>query len=58
MRDLSAQQSEVLIMRDLDGLEFDEISIVMDLKVEHLRVLLSRARKKVAEQLKTAYCYE
>ncbi len=57
LKSLPAPQSEVLIMRDLDGMEFNEIAMVMNLKVEHLRVLLSRARKQVAKQLKTTFCY-
>jgi RNA polymerase sigma-70 factor (ECF subfamily) len=51
-------QREVLIMRDLDGFEFEEISTVTKLKIEHIRVLLSRARKQVRYELKNNYCYE
>lgn len=55
---LPQQQKEILIMRDLDGFEFNEISAITKLKVEHIRVLLSRARKKVRTDLKTIYSYE
>lgn len=55
---LPTQQKEVMIMRDIDGMEFNEISELMDLKVSHIRVLLSRARKTVANELKTKYSYE
>lgn len=55
---LPKQQKEVLIMRDLDGLEFSEISSLTKLKIEHVRVLLSRARKQVRLELKNMYCYE
>lgn len=51
-------QGEILVMRDLDGLEFEEISALTQLKIEHIRVLLSRARKQVREKLKNDYCYE
>jgi RNA polymerase sigma-70 factor (ECF subfamily) len=51
-------QREILIMRDLDGFEFDEISSNTELKIEHIRVLLSRARKQVRIELKNKYCYE
>lgn len=52
------QQREVLVMRDLDGFEFTEISAVTKLKVEHIRVLLSRALKQVRSELLKKYCYE
>ena len=55
---LPEQQREVIIMRDLDGYEFIEIAAAMQLKIEHVRVLLSRARKKVSIQLDKTYYYE
>jgi len=55
---LPEKQREVLIMRDLDGYEFEEIAVITQLKVEHVRVLLSRARKKVSEKLEKIYSYE
>ena len=55
---LPEQQREVIIMRDLDGYEFIEIAAAMQLKVEHVRVLLSRARKQVSVQLEKTYDYE
>lgn len=55
---LPEQQREVLIMRDIDGYEFNEIAAATQLKVEHLRVLLSRARKQVCIELEKTYCYE
>lgn len=58
LKDLSEQQREVLMMRDLDGYEFNEIAAAMQLKVEHVRVLLSRARKKVSLKLEKVYDYE
>ena len=54
---LPAQQYEVMVMRDFDGLDYAEIATVMDLKVEHVRVLLSRARKKISTRLKKIYGY-
>lgn len=35
------QQREIFIMRDLDGYDFKEIAIIMDIKITHARVLLS-----------------
>lgn len=55
---LPENQQEVLLMHDLDGFEVDEISSITDLKPEHIRVLLSRARKYIRIQLETTYNYE
>jgi len=55
---LPDQQREVMMMRDLDGLEFAEIASALQLKIEHVRVLLSRARKQVSVKLKKQYSYE
>jgi len=54
---LPTQQREVIIMRDLDGYEFSEIAAATKLKIEHIRVLLSRARKEVRLQLEKTYNY-
>jgi RNA polymerase sigma-70 factor (ECF subfamily) len=58
LKSLPEQQREVLIMRDLDGYEFTEIAAITQLKIEHIRVLLSRARKQVGIKLKKTYSYE
>ena len=58
LKELPNQQSEVLVMRDFDGLEFVEIATAINLKVEHVRVLLSRARKQISRQLEIIYSYE
>ena len=58
IQQLPEQQAEVLAMRDLDGLEFTEIAAATGLKIEHIRVLLSRARKQLSTQLKKIYSYE
>ncbi len=55
---LPNQQREVLIMRDIDGYKNIEIAFATNLKVEHVRVLLSRARKFVSKELKNVYGYE
>ena len=52
------QQREVMLMRDFDGLEFAEIAAALQLKIGHVRVLLSRARKQVGMHLKNTYSYE
>lgn len=56
--ELPEKQREVILMRDIDGFEFDEIVAMTDIKIEHIRVLLSRARKQVRTQLKNIYNYE
>ena len=58
LKELPAQQCEVMMMRDVDGFEFSEIADATNLKVEHVRVLLSRARKQVSRKLKSIYSYE
>lgn len=55
---LPKQQSVILIMRDLDGFDFEEIASLTTLKIEHIRVLLSQARKQVRLELKNTYSYE
>ncbi len=58
LKKLPERQQEVLVMRDLDGYEFIEIAAATQLKVEHVRVLLSRARKLVSAELEKTYSYE
>ncbi|WP_341224838.1 RNA polymerase sigma factor [uncultured Arcticibacterium sp.] len=52
LKQLPEQQRDIMTMRDIDGLEFKEIAEATGLKLEHVRVLLSRARKEVAASLK------
>lgn len=58
LKKLPEQQREILMMRDIDGYEFTEIASATQLKVEHVRVLLSRARKQVRTALERTYYYE
>ncbi len=58
LMELPESQREVLAMRDLDGLEYSEIADTTGLKIEHVRVLLSRARKQIGSKLKKIYSYE
>lgn len=51
-------QKEVITLRDLDGLEFEEIAEVTGIKIENIRVLLSRARKVISTGLSEIYNYE
>lgn len=52
IEELPENQKEIILMRDIDGFEFDEIVAATNLKIEHIRVLLSRARKQVRNELK------
>lgn len=51
-------QKEIIVLRDIDGLEFTEIQAITGHKPEKIRVYLSRARKKIGMKLKEIYNYE
>lgn len=55
---LPNSQREVLQMRDIDCLEFSEIAEILSTDIAYIRVLLSRARKKVKEKMEKIYAYE
>jgi len=55
---LPVQQKDVFVMRDIDGYNFDEIAAALEIKIEHVRVLLSRARKQISITLEKTYSYE
>jgi RNA polymerase sigma-70 factor (ECF subfamily) len=58
LKKLPKQQREIFIMRDIDGYDFSEIAVILDIKMAHARVLLSRARKEISQQLEKTYKYE
>ena len=58
IKSLPKPQQEVFQMRDLDGFETDEIAEFLGIKREHVRVLLSRARKQIGVELEKTYNYE
>lgn len=58
INELPGNQAEVVLLRDIDGLDFDEISAITGISKEHTRVLLSRARKYIGKRLKEIYSYE
>ncbi|MGB0879512.1 MAG: RNA polymerase sigma factor [Polaribacter sp.] len=58
LKDIPKQQKEVFILRDIDGCEFSEIATMLEIKITHVRVLLSRARKQIGETLENNYHYE
>ena len=48
---LPEQQQTILQLRDIEGLEYDEISEVTGLEINTIRVNISRARKRLREEL-------
>lgn len=58
INELPANQREVISMRDIDCLEFEEIAEVTETDIAYVRVLLSRARKAVKEKIEKIYAYE
>ena len=55
---LPDQQKAIMHMRDIEGLEYDQIAEVMDLNINAVRVNLSRARKKVRDTILKIQGYE
>lgn len=49
---LPDNQREVMILREIEELEFEEIAQITGLTTNHIRVLLSRGRAEVKEKLK------
>jgi RNA polymerase sigma-70 factor (ECF subfamily) len=55
---LPEQQKSIMQMRDIEGMEYEEIAGVMELNVNAVRVNLSRARKKVRDTILKIQGYE
>ncbi len=55
---LPDQQKMIIQMRDVEGMDFEEIADVMEMNVNAVRVNLSRARKKVRDTLLKLQNYE
>jgi RNA polymerase sigma-70 factor (ECF subfamily) len=53
---LSGIQKEIMILKDIEGYDYDEISGILDMDINAIRVNVSRARKKVREMLKDLKC--
>lgn len=52
---LPEQQQTLLQMRDVEGLEYEEIADITGLEINAIRVNISRARKKVRETIQKKY---
>lgn len=49
---LPDNQREVIILREIEELEYEEIAQITGLTTNHIRVLLARGREKVREKVK------
>ena len=58
LQDSPKKHRDILLMRDLDGMEYQEIALITGLKVEYVRVIVSRTRMFVQQHLKKNYNYE
>lgn len=54
---LPEQQKLVVQLRDIEQYDFDEIGQMLDMQPTAIRVALSRARKKIREQLTNTHNY-
>ena len=48
----------IIQLRDIDGFSFDEIKEMTGFEVPYLRVILSRARLKVKQEVEKIYDYD
>jgi RNA polymerase sigma-70 factor (ECF subfamily) len=55
---LPEQQKMIIHLRDVEGFGFDEIAEATGLSMNNVRVLLSRARKKIRDTLIKIHNYE
>jgi RNA polymerase sigma-70 factor (ECF subfamily) len=58
IKTLPELQRTVIQLRDIEGYDFDEISGILDMNENAVRVNLSRARKKIREILINNKFYE
>lgn len=49
---------KIIMLRDIDGFSFEEIKAMTGFEVPYIRVILSRARQKVKEEVEKIYSYE
>ena len=58
IRHLPLMQQMIVQMRDIEGLEFDEMEEILNINANAIRVNLSRARKAIRDQLIKKHAYE
>ena len=49
---------KVIQLRDIDGFSFEEIKEMTGYEIAHIRVILSRARLKVKQEIEKIYDYD
>ena len=54
---LNRQQRELIQLRDIEELDYDEISEITGLNVNNIRVSISRARKEIRQQMMAAMSF-
>lgn len=57
MQDLNEQEKAIVQMRDIEEMEYGQISQIMEMKETAIRVALSRGRKKLREGLLKKHQY-
>ena len=58
INDLPEKYKTVIQLRDIDGFSFDEIKEMTGYEVTNLRVIISRARQKVKQEIEKIYDYD
>jgi RNA polymerase sigma-70 factor, ECF subfamily len=58
MQNLPENYREVLQLREIDGFSFEEIHAMTGFEIPYIRVLLSRSRMRLKEELDKVYNYE
>ena len=52
MEKLTNLQKSIILLRDLEGYNYKEIGIMLNLNESQVKVYLFRARKKIKDQIK------
>jgi RNA polymerase sigma-70 factor (ECF subfamily) len=58
IENLPEKYQKVIVLRDIDGYSFEEMSEITGLQISNLRVILSRARLKVKVETEKMYGYD
>jgi len=48
---MNDQQREIIQLREIEGLDYDEIAEITGLSINNLRVIISRTRKEIREKM-------
>jgi RNA polymerase sigma factor (sigma-70 family) len=58
IKTLPEQQRMIVHLRDVEGYEYEEIALVLEMNENAIRVALSRARKRIREMITNSKIYE